>query len=91
MADERAALLIKTEGRCLILLVNCAIDARTTQMLTSKTSYTVLFIQNLARWSATPPALLAHLIKQPVVRMNAGLKKMILKHPNTPSEIKRGM
>lgn len=88
--DERAALLIKTEGRCLILLVNCAIDARTTQMLTSKTSYTVLFIQNLARWSATPPALLTHLLKQPVVRMNVGLKKMLLKHPNVPSEVKRG-
>ncbi len=87
--DERAALLIKTEGRCLILLVNCALDARTTQILTAKTSYTVLFIQNLARWSATPPALLVHLLKQPLVRMNIGLRKMILKHPNVPSETKR--
>lgn len=87
--DERAALLIKTEGRCLILLVNCALDARTTQVLTAKTSYTVLFIQNLARWSATPPALLVHLLKQPLVRMNIGLRKMILKHPNVPSETKR--
>ena len=89
--DERAALLIKTEGRCLILLVNCALDMRTTQVLTSKTSYTVLFIQNLARWSATPPALLVHLLKQPVVRMNIGLKKMLLKHPNVPSEPKRNL
>ncbi len=87
--DERAALLIKTEGRCLILLVNCALDARTTQVLTSKTSFTLLFIQNLARWSATPPALLTHLLKQPVVRMNIGLRKMVLKHPNVPSETKR--
>jgi hypothetical protein len=89
--DERASLLIKTEGRCLILLVNCALDARTTQILTSKTSYTVLFIQNLARWSACPPALLVHLLKQPVVRMNIGLKKMVLKHPNVPSETKRNL
>lgn len=89
--DERAALLIKTEGRCLILLVNCALDARTTQILTSKTSYTILFIQNLARWSATPPALLVHLLKQPVVRMNIGLRKMLLKHPNVPSETKRNL
>ena len=80
--DERAALLIKTEGRCLVLLVNCALDSRTTQILTAKTSFTVLFIQNLARWSATPPQLLVHLLKQPVVRMNIGLKKMLLKHPN---------
>lgn len=89
--DERAALLIRTEGRCLVLLVNCALDARTTQMLTSKTSYTVLFIQNLARWSATPPALLAHLLKQPLVRQNMGLRKMLLKHRNVPSETKRQM
>lgn len=89
--DERAALLTRTEGRCLVLLVNCALDARTTQMLTSKTSYTVLFIQNLARWSATPPALLTHLLKQPPVRQNIGLKKMVLKHRNVPSEAKRSM
>ena len=89
--DERAALLIRTEGRCLVLLVNCALDARTVQMLTSKTTYTVLFIQNLARWSATPPALLTHLLKQPVVRQNFGLKKMLLKHRNVPSEVKRNL
>jgi hypothetical protein len=89
--DERAALLIRTEGRCLVLLVNCALDARTTQMLTSKTSYTILFIQNLARWSATPPALLTHLLKQPIVRQNIGLKKQLLKHRNVPSEVKRSM
>lgn len=89
--DERAALLIRTEGRCLVLLVNCALDARTTQMLTSKTSYTILFIQNLARWSATPPALLTHLLKQPIVRQNIGLKKQLLKHRNVPSEVKRGL
>ncbi len=89
--DERAALLIRTEGRCLVLLVNCALDARTTQMLTSKTSYTILFIQNLARWSATPPALLTHLLKQPIVRQNIGLKKQLLKHRNVPSEVKRSL
>ena len=88
-SDERAALLIRTEGRCLVLLVNCALDARTIQMLTSKTSYTVLFIQNLARWSATPPALLTHLLKQPVVRQNIGLRKQLLKHRNMPSDAKR--
>lgn len=88
-ADERAALMIKTEGRCLILLVNCALDVRTTQILCAKTTYTILFIQNLARWSATPPQLLTYLLKQPVVRQNMGLRKMILKHPNCPSEVKR--
>ncbi len=88
-ADERAAFLFKTEGRCLILLVQCAIDAHTTQILCSKNTYTILFIQNLARWSACPPAVLTHLLKQQLVRRNLGLKKMILKHPNCPSEAKR--
>ncbi|MDB4945939.1 MAG: hypothetical protein JWP97_5473 [Labilithrix sp.] len=89
--DERAALLVRTEGRCLALLANCALDARTVQMLTSKTSYTVLFIQSFARWSATPPAILVHLLKQPVVRQNIGLRKQLLKHRNVPSEAKRNL
>jgi hypothetical protein len=89
-SDERAALLFKTEGRCLVLLANCSLDAHATQILCSKSTFTILFIQNLARWSATPPTLLAHLSKMQVVRRNTGLKKMIMKHPNTPSELKRG-
>jgi len=88
-ADERSALLMKTEGRCLIHLVNCALDSRTTQIMCAKTVYTPLFIQNLSRWSATPPVLLAHLLKQPSVRQNPGMKKMLLKHPNMPSDAKR--
>jgi len=88
-SDERAALLFKTEGRCLILLVNCSLDAHATQILCTKSSYTMLFIQNIARWSASPPQLLTHLLKMQVVRRNPGLRKMILKHPNCPSEAKR--
>jgi hypothetical protein len=88
-SDEKAALLHRTEGRCLLLLVACTLDAHATTILCSKTNFTILFIQNLARWSATPPALLAHLLKLQVVRRNIGLAKMVLKHPNTPSEAKR--
>ena len=90
-ADERAALIIKTDARCLVLLVNCALDARTTQILCGRQSYTVLFIQNVARWSASPPALLTHLLKQPLVRQSMGLRKMLLKHPNVPMETKRNL
>jgi hypothetical protein len=88
-SDEKATLLFKTDGRCLIHLVHCSLDAHATQILCAKQNYTVLFIQNLARWSATPPTLLAHLVKMPTVSRNAGLKKMLLKHPNMPSEAKR--
>lgn len=88
-SDEKASLILKTDGRCLILLVNCSLDAHATKILCGKQTYTVLFIQNVARWSASPPALLAHLLKTAVVRRNMGLRKMILKHPNMPSDIKR--
>lgn len=89
--DERASLLFRTEARCLLLLVNCALDARTTQILISRSSYTVLFIQNFARWSATPPALLMHMLRQPLVRQNVGLRKQLLRHRNVPSEAKRNL
>jgi hypothetical protein len=89
--EERAALIVKTDGRCFVLLVNCALDARTTQILCGRTGYTVLFIQNCARWSACPPALLTHLLKQPLVRQSMGLRKMLLKHPNVPYETKRNL
>lgn len=88
-SDEKASLLAKTEGRCLTLLVNCSLDAHATQILCGKRTFSVLFIQNLARWSATPAALLTHLVKLPLVRRNVGLKKMLLKHPNMPSDVKR--
>jgi hypothetical protein len=88
-SDERAALIMKTEARCLIQLVECALDARTVQILSGRSTYSLLFIQNFARWSATPPLLLKHLLKQPVVRQNMGLRKMLLKHPNVPAELKK--
>jgi hypothetical protein len=73
------------------LLVNCALDARATQILCGRQSYTILFIQNIARWPASPPALLTHLLKQNIVRNNMGLRKMLLKHPNVPVETKRNL
>ena len=88
---EKASLLVKTEGRCLILLVNCSLDAHATQILCAKQTFSPLFIQNLTRWSATPPSLLLHLVRLPLVRRNAGLKKLLLKHPNMPSEAKRNL
>ena len=88
-ADERAALLVKTEGRVLILLVDCSLDARTTMILVGRNTYTLLFVQNVARWSPAPPKLLAHLLKMPTVRRNPGVRKMLLRHPNMPSEVKK--
>lgn len=88
-SEERADLVLRTEGRCLIYMTGCAFDAKMTQILCGKPYNSILFIQNLAKFSATPPALLAHLMKQPFVRKHAPLKKLLLQHPNMPGEVKR--
>ncbi|HSO40392.1 MAG TPA: hypothetical protein VLT33_48030 [Labilithrix sp.] len=87
--EERADLVIRTEGRCLVLMTGCTFDAKTTGILCGRPYNSVLFIQNLAKFSATPPALLAHLVKQPFVRKIAPLKKLLLQHPNMPGDVKR--
>jgi hypothetical protein len=87
--EERADLVLRTEGRCLIYMTGCAFDAKMTGILVGRPYNSVLFIQNLAKFSATPPALLAHLMKQPFVRKHAPLKKLLLQHPNMPGDVKR--
>lgn len=88
-AEDRADLVTRTEARCLALLTGCTFDARMTAILCGRSYNSVLFIQNLARFSATPPPLLAHLLKQPFVKRMMPLKKLLLAHPNVPGEAKR--
>lgn len=88
-SEERADLVLHTEGRCLVYLTGCAFDARMTSIMCGKQYNSVLFVQNLAKFPACPPALLAHLVKQPFVRKIAPLKKLLLQHPNMPGEVKR--
>jgi hypothetical protein len=90
-SEERADLVIRTEGRCLPMMTGCAFDAKMTTILCGRQYNSVLFIQNLAKFSATPPALLAHLVKQPFVRKIQPLKKLLLQHPNMPGDAKRQM
>lgn len=87
--EDRADLVTRTEARCLALLAGCTFDARMTAILCGRSYNSVLFIQNLARFSATPPPLLAHLLKQPFVKRMIPLKKLLLAHPNVPGEAKR--
>jgi hypothetical protein len=89
--EERAELLLTTEARALQLLSGCTFDSRTTQILCGRQVYTALFIQNVARFGASPPALLAHLAKLPFVKRNPGLKKALMQHPNLPGDVKRSM
>jgi len=87
--EDRATLVIKTEGRCLSSLAGCTFDSRMTQMLCNLSTFSTLFIQNLARFSATPPALIAKLLKSPSVQRQPQLRAMLARHPNAGSEAKR--
>jgi hypothetical protein len=44
----------------------------------------MLIIENLARWPATPPPVILHLLKQPLIRQMPALKAMLKRHPNCP-------
>ena len=80
--EERAELILTTEGRCLTSLVGLTLDGHTTALLCRRTYVSTLLIQNLARWSAAPPALIAHLRRQEVVRRNPVLRQLLERHPN---------
>jgi hypothetical protein len=71
---DRADLVIRTEARCLVLLTGCPFDAKTTSILCGRTHASVLFVQNVAKFPAAPPQLLAHLVKLPFVRKIAPLR-----------------
>jgi hypothetical protein len=75
-------LILTTEGRCLTLLVGLVLDSHATALLCRRTYVSTLLIQNLARWSAAPPALIAHLRRQDVVRRNQALRQLLERHPN---------
>lgn len=80
--SERAALVLKTEGRCLGQLAGCTFDGKTTQLLCTHNYSSTLLIQNLARFAATPPVLLAKLARSGPVRRQAQLKALVQRHPN---------
>jgi hypothetical protein len=87
--EERAALIIKTEGRCLVALSGCTFDGRTTQILCNQSFLSTLFIQNLARFPATPPALIAKLQRSPMVQRQPQLRMLLARHPNAGGEGRR--
>lgn len=89
--EDRADLMLRTEGRPLIYMTGCTFDARTTQILCGKIIASFLLIQNFAKFPATPPGILAHLMKQNFVRKNPGIRKLLLQHPNMPGEVKRNL
>lgn len=87
--EERVELLWQTEARVLPTLQGCHIDAKTTVLLCKRPIVSVILVRNFATWAATPPPLIAHMLKQPLVKRMPQLRNMLLRHPNTPSEAKR--
>jgi hypothetical protein len=81
-AEERVELIVKTEGRCLASVAGLPIDGKTAALLCSRPYTSTLLVQNIARWAACPPALIAHLLKQELVRRSPALKVLLQRHPN---------
>ncbi|HTO97192.1 MAG TPA: hypothetical protein VMK66_09150 [Myxococcales bacterium] len=88
-AEERVEAIVKTEGRCLASLAGLPIDGKTTALLCGRPYGSTLLVQNISRWAAAPPALIAHLLKQEIVRRAPSLRLMLQRHPNAPSEPRR--
>ncbi len=89
-AEERVELILNTEGRVLASLVGLAVDGKTAALLCGRTYRSPMLIQNIARWSAAPPALIVHLLKQEAVRRQPMLRQLLQRHPNAPADAKRG-
>jgi hypothetical protein len=82
--EERVDLILTTEGRALGTLSGLALDGRSVSLLCSRGLSSMLLVENLAHWPATPPALIAHLLKQPLVRQSPALKLLLRRHANCP-------
>ena len=89
-AEERVELILRTEGRALASLAGLPVDGKTAALLCGRTYTSTLLLQNLARWSAAPPQLIAHLLRQEAVRRQPQLRAQLQRHPNAPAEARRG-
>ena len=88
--DEKVALIIKTEGRVLTLLVGVALDGRAISMIVGRSAMSPMLIRNFAQWPTTPPPILSHMYKLPQVQRDKSLQQAIQRHPNLPSQLKKG-
>lgn len=90
-SEEKAELIFNTEGRALAMLSGLPVDSKTTSLLCGRTYRSSMLIQNIARWSAAPPPLIAHLLRQELVRRQPMLRTLLARHPNAPADAKRGV
>lgn len=88
-SEERVELILRTEGRALAALAGLSLDAKAASLLCARTLTSVLLIENLARWPATPPVVIGHLLKQPMVLRMPQLRTLLKRHPNCPASQKQ--
>ncbi|SET97443.1 hypothetical protein [Stigmatella erecta] len=88
-SEEKVELILHTEGRCLLSLSGLPVDGKTASLLCGRPYRSSLLIQNLARWTAAPPALIAHLLKQDAVRQQPQLRMLLARHPHAPTDARQ--
>jgi hypothetical protein len=88
-AEERLALILKTEGRVLLSLTGIAFGEKLTALMCRRNYQSVPLIKNLATHAVTPHQVIRHLWKQQLVKRTKHLQVAILQHPNCPGEFKR--
>jgi hypothetical protein len=86
--EERVELIWRTEGRALVALAGLSLDGKAASLLCARPLTSLLLIENLARWPATPPAVIAHLLKQPMVVRMPQVRTLLKRHPNCPASAK---
>jgi len=84
-AEEKIELIFTTEGRALAGLSGIPVDGKTSALLCGRSYSSQMLVQNIAHWSAAPPALIAHLLKQPMVLRQPQLRTALGRHPNAHS------
>jgi len=82
--EERVDLILTSQGRVLGALSGLALDGRSVALICGRGVRSTLLVENLARWPATPPPLIAYLLKHPLVRQAPALKLLLDRHPNRP-------
>jgi hypothetical protein len=87
--EDRLELIWKTEGRALIALSGLSIDSKTAALICARPIVSVMLVQSFSKFAATPPSVISHFLKQPMVKRQINLKHALLKHPNCPSDAKR--
>jgi hypothetical protein len=86
-SEEKVELVLKSEGRALTALSGLPLDAKSVGLLCKQTYASTILVRNIAQWGPAPPPLLAHLLKQTLVRQNSQLRTLIKRHPNCPSSM----